>query len=92
MSPFLSADVAHQWQIELAQQYWARAICFLYNASAIRSLVLAYLQDDWFFPRRFPRIFRYRLASKVGLDFAVPDLRVRQTIAESNPEELAPWI
>ena len=92
MSPFLCADVAWQWRLETLQTHTARLLCHRYNASAVRTLVIEYLRGDWFFPRCFPGPFIYRLAAKVGLDFAVPDKHVRCIIAESNPFELDPWI
>ena len=92
MTPFLCAEVAWQWRLEMWATYMARLLCFRFNASAIRCLVLEYLRTDWFFPRYYPGPFVYRLAAKVGLDFAVPDKDVRQIIAESNPFELEPWI
>jgi hypothetical protein len=92
MSPFLCADVAWQWHVEVQETKLARLLCSRFNATAVRSLVIEYLRGDWFFPRQYPGNFMYRLASKVGLDFAVPDKDVRHIIAESNPFELDPWI
>ena len=92
MAPFLCADVARQWQIERQEAYWARMICAAKNVSAVRSHVLAYLQDDWFFPQIYPGPFDYRLAAKVGLEYAIPDHEFRRLIAASNPQELTPWI
>jgi len=90
-APFYCADVARQWALEAGEKTWARYLCFLYNASAVRHLVIAYLRDDWFFPTINHHRFSYRLASKVGLDFALEDTE-RQFVADSNPHALSPWI
>jgi hypothetical protein len=92
MSPFLCADVAWQWHLEMGETYMARLLCLRFHLSAIRSLVLEYLEGDWFFPRYYPGPFKYRLAAKLGMDFAIPDKTVRDMIAQENPFELEPWI
>ena len=90
--PVSCASVAQQWNIEKGEKFWTRVICFRHNVSAIQSLILEYLQEDWFFPKIIRGNFAYRLTSKMGLILPVSDREIRYMLSSQNHFELDPWV
>jgi hypothetical protein len=93
IAPFMCAEVASRWKLELNEKLWVRNICYCFNISAVRSHVIDFIRETEFFPEHGYNIrFNYRLACKAGIDAALPDRNERRVIAEVSPFELEPWI
>jgi hypothetical protein len=91
-TPFSCASIAVQWKIERAEKWWTRLICYQFNLCAIQSIILEFLQENWFFPSQFfNRNFNYRLTAKMGLNCSLPDYDDRRRLA-STSFEFEPWI
>lgn len=90
--PVSCASVAYQWHLEKGEKFWTRALCFRHNVSAIQSIILEYLREDWFFPIMPRGKFAYRLTSKMGLSMSISDREARLTLSGQAPFELDPWV